>query len=296
MDKRQKETLGVRIVSVGISILAFAVFKPMGLDGLGWMVYVHLMAIWMLGVGICYVTEAILKYMVHMPASLNKGIDYILRRNLRFQFINTPLMALMMCVYFHFPMNAKGLPSLLTWEGYFTMLVIIAFCSFILGLYWRNKFLSRYLAAELEETKELNEQLKQVQTQSHDAIQPSSKIVLTGTTSETVNLQIPDLLYIEAVGNYVKIHQWRDGQVHTDMLRATSKQMADDLQAYPMIVRCHRAFLVNLGQVGQIVAKSGSMQLHINHCHDSIPVSRSNMATVTEAIKAQLQKQELSNG
>ena len=78
----------------------------------------------------------------------------------------------------------------------------------------------------------------------------------------------------------------QNDNVRTDMLRATSRQMEDDLRAYPMIVRCHRAFLVNLGQVGQIVSKSGSMQLFIKHCHDSIPVSRSNMSQVKEVIKA----------
>ena len=69
------------------------------------------------------------------------------------------------------------------------------------------------------------------------------------------------------------------------MLRATSKQMEDDLQAYPMIVRCHRAFLVNLQQVEQIVSRTGSMQLIIKHSQEAIPVSRSNMAQVKEALK-----------
>ena len=59
----------------------------------------------------------------------------------------------------------------------------------------------------------------------------------------------------------------------------------ETLQGYPMIVRCHRAFLVNLGQVEQIVSHSGSTQLLIKHCHESLPVSRSNMAQVKAAIK-----------
>ena len=40
------------------------------------------------------------------------------------------------------------------------------------------------------------------------------------------------------------------------MLRATMKQTEETLQDYPMIVRCHRTFLVNLGQVEQIVSHS----------------------------------------
>ena len=68
------------------------------------------------------------------------------------------------------------------------------------------------------------------------------------------------------------------------MLRATSKQMEEELRDYPMIVRSHRAFLVNLGQVEQIVSKSGSMQLVLRHCPEVIPVSRSKISLIKEAI------------
>ena len=114
---------------------------------------------------------------------------------------------------------------------------------------------------------------------------PPSVLTLTGTTNESVTLNISDLMYIEAVGNYVKVCTLRDGKVHSDMLRTTSKQIEDDLQAYPMIVRCHRSFLVNLHQVEQIVSNSNAKQLIIKHSHDAIPVSRSNMPAVKEAIK-----------
>ena len=146
---------------------------------------------------------------------------------------------------------------------------------------------------ELEETKLLNEELKKMQGPEHTSLneveQSSEKplqqeITLTGTTNESVTLQISHLLFIEAVGNYVKVSHLRDNQVHTDMLRSTMKQMEETLQDYPMIVRCHRAFLVNLGQVEQIISHSGSTQLLIKHCHESLPVSRSNMAQVKGAI------------
>ena len=115
-------------------------------------------------------------------------------------------------------------------------------------------------------------------------------LLLRGTTNESVTLQISHLLYIEAVGNYVKVCHLRDDQVHADMLRATMKQMEETLQGYPMIVRCHRAFLVNLGQVEQIVSHSGSTQLLIKHCQESLPVSRSNMAQVRAAITQRVLK------
>ena len=298
-------------------VVALAVFKPFGLDAWQWQGYMHLIAFGVIGFSICMVTDIILKYIVKMPRSFKKGVEYIIRRNLWFQFINTPLVALGICLYRHFVLSDRVEGNQLSIVNFLETLTIIAFCSFAIGLYWRFKYRSKYLAMELEETRLLNEELKEMQEkfllsmstdspkvdadvksevheQDISAVnkveEPTEKprpqeLTLTGTTNETVTLQISHLLFIEAVGNYVKVSHLRDGQMHTDMLRATMKQMEETLQGYPMIVRCHRVFLVNLGQVEQIVSHSGSTQLLIKHCHESLPVSRSNMAQVKAAIK-----------
>ena len=309
MNKGHKETIRVRVVSCVFIVLALAIFKPFGLDAWQWQAWVHLLAIFALGMFSCFLTEAVLRFIVGMPRSTEQGVGYIIRRNLWFQCINTPLVALLICLYRHFVMSDyRGLqiPSnVLSWSNYIETLVIIAFLSFAIGLYWRFQYRSRYLAAELEETRLLNEQLQKMQLgqdsgarsqeteesegQVHDSVQnqatcPPDSITLAGTTNETVTLDIAHLLYIEAVGNYIKVYHLHDGQVHNDMLRATLKQIEDNLQVYPMIVRCHRAFLVNLRQVEQIISHSGTMQLLIKHSHESIPVSRSNMAQIRAAI------------
>ena len=305
MEKGQKETLTTRLISVCFTVLALAVFKPFGLDAWHWQAYAHLVAFGVIGFGVCMLTDCVLKYLLRMPRSFTNGINYIIRRNLWFQIINTPLIALTICVYRHLVLSNRVEGNRLSWTNYLETLLIFAFCSFAIGLYWRFKFRSRYLEAELEETKLLNEQLRDLQnevnqranagtsdTKEHsDNAQIAEKsilpsvLTLTGSTSETVTLQIQHLLYIEAVGNYVKIYQLNEGQVRSDLLRTTSKQIEADLSGYPMIVRCHRAFLVNLQQVEQIISKSGSMQLLIKHSHESIPVSRSNVAQVKDAIK-----------
>lgn len=211
----------VRAISVGFAVLALAVFKPFGLETWQWEAYVHLLVMWILGVDVCLITETILRFIVRIPRSLEQGATYIIRRNLWFQLINTPLVSLMICLYRHFLLSDRVPANRLSW----------------------------------------------------------------GNFLETFIIHLSNLLYIEAVGNYVKVYHLRNGQVRTDMLRATSRQLEGDLHAYPMIVRCHRAFLVNLGQVEQIISHSGSMQLVIRHCQESIPVSRSNMAQVKHIIK-----------
>ena len=287
MNKGHKETISIRFVSTAFMVLAIAIFKPFGLEVRQWQAYVHLLALFALGLLSCFLTELILRYVIRMPRSYDRGVSYIISRNLRFQCINTPLVSLFICLYRHFAMSSLIEGNKLSLGNYFETLVIIAFLSFAIGLYWRFKFRSRYLAAELEETRLLNEQLKIMQTlgEQPETADQSSRITLVGNTNEHVNLEISDLLYIEAVGNYVKVCQLQDNEVHTTMLRATMKQMEDALQAFPMIVRCHRAFMVNLSQVEQISSNSRAMQLAMRHSHDAIPVSRSNINKLKELLK-----------
>jgi DNA-binding LytR/AlgR family response regulator len=318
MKQGRIETITTRIISTTFMVVALAVFKPFGLDAWQWQAYMHLIALGVIGFSICMMTDVILKYVVKMPRSFKKGAEYIIRRNLWFQFINTPLVALGICLYRHFVLSDRIESNQLSLVNFLETLAIIAFCSFAISLYWRFKFRSKYLAMELEEIRELNEKLKSLPQQpTPRGLTPSPSPIgegsiysqgrgstdkvttplsnrrgvggeadlLRGTTNESVTLQISNMLFIEAVGNYVKVNHLRNNQVHTDMLRATMKQMEETLQGYPMIVRCHRAFLVNLGQVEQIVSHSGSTQLLIKHCHESLPVSRSNMAQIKSAIK-----------
>ena len=291
MNQGHKETINIRVISCAFIVLAIAIFKPFGLEVWQWQAYVHLLAIFVLGLFSCFLTEVILRYIVRMPRSYDRGVNYIISRNLRFQCINTPLVSLLICIYRHMAMSELVEGNKLSLGNYLETLAIIAFLSFAIGLYWRFKFRSRYLAAELEETRQMNEQLKKLQTSSQSPqmieegiTSQDSQITLEGNTNESVSLEISDLFYIEAVGNYVKVVSKLDGEVHTTMLRATMKQMEDALQAYPMIVRCHRAFMVNLGQVEQISSNSRAMQLVIRQTHDAIPVSRSNVNKLKELL------------
>ena len=321
MNKGHQETISIRIVNCAFMVLAIAIFKPFGLEVWQWQAYIHLLAIFALGLFSCFLTEVILKYVVRMPRSYDRGVSYIISRNLRFQCINTPLVSLLICLYRHLAMSDVVEGNKLSLGNYLETLVIIAFLSFAVGLYWRFKFRSRYLVAELEESKLLNAQLKKLQTsidersKSKTELAPvmpckeekdsksnagvprqteddtpvggtdqDSQVTLEGTTNEHVTLDISNLLYIEAVGNYVKVVSMRENEAHTNMLRATMKQTEDSLQAYPMIVRCHRAFMVNLGQVEQILSNSRTMQLVMRQSHDSIPVSRSNVNKLKELL------------
>lgn len=293
MDKR--DLLTVRIISAAFVALALAIFKPFGLDAMQWQAYLHILIIWVIGVGICIVTDSLLTYLFRMPSSTQKGVSYIIHRNLWFQLVNTPLIALAICLYRHFVLSESVEGNMLSWGNYLDTLVIIAFCSFAIGLYWRFRFRSKYLAAELGEMQQIQARQPQQSAEptAYHKQSNNQTITLTGTTSETVTLQARDLLYIESVGNYVKVCHLTDSSnqalkqssIKTDMLRATSKQMEETLKEYSMVIRCHRAFLVNLQQVEKIVSQSGALQLKMKYTGDILPVSRSNIAQIKAAFQ-----------
>ena len=283
MEKFQKETLITRITSVGFFVLALGVFQSLGFNAHIWESYLHLLAIWVLGVAVCYLTEGILR-LLRMPPSFDNGVNYIIRRNLIFQIINTPLEAIMVCGYRHLVLGHRDPYFLFSWGNFFQCLAIFAFCSFAIGMYWRFKYRSRFLAAELEETRLLNERLIKARTEKKQDVGTSGKITLTGSTSESVSFRISDFLYAESVGNYVKVYFLPEEKVNSSMLRATMNQVEDALKDYSSVVRCHRAFLVNLRQVDHLVSKSGVIQLLIKNCPEPIPVSRSHASAVKDSI------------
>ena len=147
MNKGHKQTISTRFVSTVFMVLAIAIFKPFGLEMWQWLAYVHLLALFVLGMFSCFLTEVILRYVVRMPRSYDRGVSYIISRNLRFQCINTPLVSLLICLYRHFAMSDVVEGNKLSLSNYLETLVIIAFLSFAVGLYWRFKFRSRYLSA-----------------------------------------------------------------------------------------------------------------------------------------------------
>lgn len=84
---------------------------------------------------------------------------------------------------------------------------------------------NRYLAKNLQQAQELNQHLLN-REHRETQIFPSSPVLLSGSTKENITLHPEELLFIEAYGNYVKVHYLREGMIRQKLLRATIKQMA----------------------------------------------------------------------
>ena len=98
-----------------------------------------------------------------------------------------------------------------------------------------------------------------------------------------------DFLYAEAKGNYVKVGYRSDSdkekKVTWRLLRATMKQAEEAVSACPFIIRCHRAFLVNIRMVVKVDGNSQGYKLNLEHCDEEIPVSRAYAKEVKALIE-----------
>lgn len=119
------------------------------------------------------------------------------------------------------------------------------------------------------------------------AVDYEKPIVIEGQTNESLSVLPIDLLCITSEGNYIKIAylDHKSTTYSTKLLRTTMKQIETQLLPYTDIVRCHRAFLVNLNHVRHVTTSSAGLSLILDSVDIVIPVSRTYLETIKSALK-----------
>jgi len=141
---------------------------------------------------------------------------------------------------------------------------------------------NRQLTENLRAITEMNNQLN---TSSERSSVRTEKIIsIMGSGKECIELDINKLLYIEANSNYVKICFTDKEKVSKKLLRATIKQMEESLNEFSSIVKCHRAFLVNVNAIREVQGNSQGYRLFFDGVEEDIPVSRAYTKEFKEQI------------
>lgn len=139
---------------------------------------------------------------------------------------------------------------------------------------------SRSIKKNLEEAINLNQQLlhrlKEQPTIEH--------ITLEGSTKDSLSVPIDSLLYMESDGNYVDIFYHDETHTKRKTLRTTIKQMEEQLQTHPQLIRCHRAFIVNTKQLSKVSGNAQGYKLSLNHTSQEVPVSRTYLKALKDSL------------
>lgn len=82
------------------------------------------------------------------------------------------------------------------------------------------------------------------------------------------------LLYITTANNYVKAYYLENGKVIYSILRITMKRVEDMLLQNQHFFRCHRAYLINLARVEEVLGNAQGYKVKLQGVEEMIPVSR----------------------
>ncbi len=172
------------------------------------------------------------------------------------------------------------------WINSFYAAIIGSFISVYMFLRDRNRLLHNRLKEEIEMNRIL---IERNATKDNDAekIKYDSEptVSLKGSTKESVCLKPSSLLFMESEGNYVNIYFNDNGMNMKKTLRSTLKQMEDYFVDYPNILRCHRAFIVNIDKVRKVEGNASGYKLILVNTDYSVIVSRAYASAVYELIE-----------
>jgi hypothetical protein len=147
---------------------------------------------------------------------------------------------------------------------------------------------NRLLAISLREASQINASLTAYESNPVPAESTESLPILRLAgfgKDDRLEIDAGSLIYMEACGNYIKVNYLKDGAAAQKILRATLKQMDDATADYPFIIKCHRAFIVNLDTIRQVKGNSQGYRLTLNGTKDEVPVARAFTRAVKSKIK-----------
>lgn len=89
-----------------------------------------------------------------------------------------------------------------------------------------------------------------------------------------------ELVYAETADNYVAVYHLTGDKLQKSLVRSTMGRLETDLSDLPNLVRCHRAFLVNLDFLESFRGNAQGLQLKLKHTENEIPVSRNMVGKI----------------
>ena len=192
------------------------------------------------------------------------------------------LLCITVCVWLYVAWLCGVMPGVrLFFTVLLWVLILGAFPTVLFAMWNRNIRLAR----NLREATELNLRLSQ-KPEAEET--PPATLVFSGGTRETLEFDARSFLYAESEGNYVRLHYLspKDNRPVSKLLRLTMKQAEAAVASAPFIVRCHRAFLVNLHQVSKVDGNSQGYRLRLEGCAEEVPVSRGYAKSVKALIES----------
>lgn len=92
------------------------------------------------------------------------------------------------------------------------------------------------------------------------------------------------VVYLESTDNYVSIYFLQDGNIKKEMVRNSMKAMEKHVSSLGL-VRCHRSFIVNIGNVQWLKKNGRNYIFKMKYCNTVIPVSRAFVPAIKSLLE-----------
>jgi len=136
------------------------------------------------------------------------------------------------------------------------------------------------LAENLKSAQEFNNSLH---TEKQSAENETITLVADNEKDRFV-IELSELLYIESTGNYIDVYFFKENRLKSMLLRSTLKRTESQLESHELMIKCHRAFLVNATKIKQVKGNSQGLRLSLKHTETEIPVSRNFARNLKEKL------------
>ena len=98
--------------------------------------------------------------------------------------------------------------------------------------------------------------------------------IFSSNKKNKLEVELENLLFVEAMQNYVSIYFLKEKKVEKEILRTTLSNVSQQLKD-TVIIRCHRSYLVNPNQIQNVEGNAQGLKLTLRHLNNQfIPVSR----------------------
>lgn len=117
---------------------------------------------------------------------------------------------------------------------------------------------------QLRYVKKNLKQAEEIQVRSNDVWVEPSLILDLPSANKNQTLQVPmeELLFIEAMQNYVLVYLRKEGELKKEIIRTTISKLESSLPEVHFY-RCHRSYLVNLNQIESVDGNAQGLKLII---------------------------------
>ncbi len=123
--------------------------------------------------------------------------------------------------------------------------------------------LNKYLS--MDKSRPLNKKIQEGQ----------QTIIYSENRKDSVRLRLENIHLVKSVDNYVEIYWADEGKIQRTLLRSSLKQISAKFDNQPDLIRCHRAYIINIDKIVKVKGNSQGYKLLIMDYENLIPISRS---------------------